>query len=130
MSLETDPKDFKLDANGDLDIGDDVSFVSGLDAVVQSTKLAMSLIRGELRSDLDAGIPYLERDNVPAEDAILGQKFDEARVLTIFREALLEVPDVTEIIELNVSLSATRTLTVSWRTRTVFGDTDLDTLEV
>jgi hypothetical protein len=120
-----------LDADGDLalDALGSPYLISGLAAVEQLCRIAMQTIRGEWFLDLDVGIPYLERDEVPASEALLGQKYDAIKTRTAFLEALIAVPGVFEVLELTVDFDgATRALTVAWRTRTVFGDTELDTL--
>jgi hypothetical protein len=89
----------------------------------------MSMIAGEWFLDLDAGVPYFERDGVPASKAIFGQKYDQAKALRAFRAALESTPGVVAITQLTVMFNAaSRALAVTWRATTTFGDTPIDTL--
>lgn len=127
--LSTDPIDLLLDANGDIVIGSDLSWAKGVPAVAQGIRIALQLFRGEWFLDLDEGVPYLERDGVTADEALLGQKFDEQRALTAFREAILRAPGVNSITALAIQFDhATRKMTATWSVRTEFGDTPPDSL--
>lgn len=131
--LETDPVCLKLDPiTGDLSITNGrTSFVSGLEAAVQGARSRMSLIKGEWFLNLDAGVPYFERDNVPARDALLGQPFDVIKVKAAMRAAILDTPAITDMLQLDVEFdAATRAVTVTWRAKTTFGDTPTDVLEM
>lgn len=130
--LEDDPNDLAVDADGDLDIVDgDAYFATGLAGVKQAAEYAVKLIKGEVFFDLDAGIPYVERDGVLASEAILGQKFNEPRARAAFVAALLDVTAVVAVPVLTFSFNSTdRILTVSFVVRTEFGDTDLSTLDI
>ena len=123
MSLETDPICLALEENGDVVIP--MRYLAGLDAVVQGVVTRLRMIRGELRWDLSIGVPYFERDGVPKEVAILGQKYDAAKVRAAIRDAVLDPPNVFESLSLSVAFdSSTRTVSVEWAARTFFGDTE------
>lgn len=123
--LEADRQDWLLDEDGDLDITDDLQFSTGLQGIQQACVLATSLQRGELRSNLDDGMPFFERDGIDPEDVIIGERFDEVKILNAYREALLDVDGVTEIVTLTAEQAEDRTVDVAWQTRTVFGDTEV-----
>lgn len=128
--LLTEPGALKLTADGDLDRSvNRVQFASGLDAVVQGVRMRMLLCKGEWFANLDVGVPYLERDGVPANEALLGQVFHEAKALAAFRRAILATPGVKDVVSLTALFDpATRNLSVTWRASTVFGETPADSL--
>lgn len=113
----TAPLTFKLDSTGDLDFDTSLgmSTLTGLEATVQSIKVACALFKGEWFWDLEAGVPYLQD--------ILGHAYDQQAVLAIFRRQILTVPNVLQIIEIgSVFDSANRTLTVTFEVSTEFGE--------
>lgn len=130
MPLSTDPIDFALDpATGDLVIP--ARFSRGLEAAVQQARICMLACRGEWFLDLDNGVPYLERDGVPAEEALLGQKFDANKATAMMRNALANASLIVEVISLNVTFDrAARAMTVRWEGRTSFGDLVSDDLDL
>lgn len=130
--LETDPVTIKTSAAGDIVIANGrTSLAAGLDAAVIGATTRMRLILGEWFLNLGVGVPWLERPGVSAARAILGQRYNAAKLRSEMRRAILRTPGITEITRLEVSFAAaTRTATVTWRARCVFGDTDLNTLEV
>jgi hypothetical protein len=128
--LENDPVDLLLDADNDIVVTDDLQFSRGLTAVAQGIRIRMQLFKGEWFLNLNAGIPYLERPGVTRDEALIGQKFNELRARAVFRKAILTTPGVLGIEKLDVKFNdATRKLSVTWVARTVFGDTDPDTLD-
>lgn len=123
MALATDPIDWKLDADGDLDVGTDLAFAAGLDAVAQGVRIILLTFKGEWFLDLDHGVPYMQE--------LLGYRFSPLKTQQAFRAAILTVPGVEEISSIEVSLSpATRALRVVWSVRTRFGDTPEEVTEV
>jgi hypothetical protein len=124
MPLINDPIDLLLDADGDLVVTDDLAFSRGLESVAQGVRIRVQRFRGEWFLDLNAGVPYLENDRVSESEALLGQRYNESKARTAFRDAILSAPGVRELTELSVTFDArTRRLTVSWRVTTEFGDT-------
>jgi hypothetical protein len=114
-----------LDADGDLVITSDLQWTYGIDAVVQSCRIALQMFQGEWFLDLDAGIPYW--------DQILGQKPDIAIAVARdeFRRELLSVSGVLEVVRLEVTFDGpSRALTVTWQVRTALGETPIDTLDL
>lgn len=133
MALLSDKIDIKLDAatNDIVLVDGDFVFTTGGEAVVQALRIALQTIRGEWFLDLEEGVPYYEGDTVTAEEALLGQVFDETKALSAFREAILAVPGVSDILSLGVAFDGTsRRMTVEFRVRTVFGDSDTETVAV
>lgn len=128
--LDTDPLDLLLDSSGDLVIENgDLGLVRGLDGIAQCIRVAVLLCRGEWFLNLDAGIPYFERDGVAPADAILGQIFDEAKTVRTFASEISRCPGVDVVTSVAASyLATTRQLQVSWVVRTVLGDTIADSL--
>jgi len=121
--LSTDRTDLLLDANDDLVVVDgDLAFASGTAGIAQAIRIAIEMFRGEWFLDLDAGVPWRQ--------SILGQKFDPTVARDAFREAILSVDGVADLIDLVVTFDgATRKLTVRWTVRAAFGDTVTDQLQ-
>lgn len=130
MPLSTDPIDIAIDpATGDIIIPPRPS--AGVAAAVQQARICLLACKGEWFLDLDNGVPYLERDGVTAQEALLGQRFDRNKTMAIFRTALARATLLTQIVSLEVSFDATtRVLAVSWSARTSFGDLVRDELEM
>lgn len=119
MTLETDPIDFLLsNEDEDLDIGEgsDLQLSTGIQAVLQALRERLKTFAGEWFLNLDHGVDYY--------GALLGQKFDPVVAQGAFRPVILEVPNVVELLSLNVAFDTpTRTLSVEFSVRTAFGDT-------
>jgi hypothetical protein len=128
--LESDPIDWELDTvTHDLVVTTDLSWTSGTAAVAQGCKIVLGMIEGEWFADLDEGVPYLERDGVPATRALLGQKFNPEKARAAMRPELLSVPGVTNINYLTPEFDGrTREMTVRFEVDTEFEDTVADTL--
>src|SRR5438045_2986215 len=106
--LSTDPIDLQLDtATGDLVVDSDCHWTSGVAGISQGIRIALQMFKGEWFLDLDEGIPYLERSGVPADQALIGQKFNQSRAVTMFRETILRAPGVNTITSLAVSFDHT-----------------------
>lgn len=123
MPLETDPRDLELDDENDLVIDTDLHWTTGIEAVVQGCRIALQMFQGEWFLDLDAGIPYW--------DQILAQKPDVAiaAATMAFNDALLAIDGVSSILLMDIQYdNNTRTLSVRWQVRCVFGDTPVDTI--
>lgn len=130
--LIDDPIDILLGEDGDIDLSSGgPQFSRGIDAVLQAIKIALQAVRGEWFADLEDGVPYFERDGVTADQALLGQQFDRGKAQAAFRDAILSAPGVGSIVSLVVTFeSVTRTLSVSFEVKTIFGDTVADSLNV
>lgn len=128
--LSTDPIDWYLDPTAhDLIIDTDLSWTTGVQAVVQGIKIALAMIKGEWFADLDEGVPYLERDGVESAEVLLGQKFNIERARAAMRPVILSVPGVKSLISLDPSFNRqTRVVTIRFVVDTVFGDTVTDLL--
>lgn len=134
--LSTDPVTLKLDANGNLDVAALATrglgaFDTGIAAVVTGVRTRILLIAGEWFLNIDAGVPWYERDGVDPATVILGSKYDEARIRPSVLRAILSTPGVVEVTALRIEFeTATRNVVVTWQARTRFGDTEPDTLTV
>lgn len=119
--LESDPQDVLMDDDGDIVLDEQgLHFVSGIPAVVQAARIRMGMFAAEWFLNLDIGIPYY--------DEIMFENYDEGTARAEFAAAILDVPAVTEILFLQLVLDSSRTLTVTWQARCVFGDTPTDTI--
>ncbi len=117
--LETDPVDIALDSNDDLDVN--FHLISGLEGVAQLCRIAVQTFMTEWFANLDEGVDWF--------GLILGKPFNENVVRAELRRVLLTVPNVTEVLAVLPAFnSSTRVLTIRWQTRTVWGDTPVDTL--
>ncbi len=130
--LETDPIDLLLGADGDLDItGGKLSFSRGIPGVVQGVRIRLGKFRGEWFRDRESGVPYLANDVVDASEAILGQRFDEAKARAALRTEILNAPGVEELLGLAVAFDgSTRDMKASFTVRTAFGDSALETVSL
>jgi hypothetical protein len=115
-SAASQARDLRLDDDGDLFIGSgDLAHVSGIDAIAQSLKIRLRLIRGEWFLDTAAGIPLFDQVLVknPRVNLLRG----------IYRDAILAAPGVHALPELKLDLdSARRTLTIRYRATTDLGE--------
>ena len=122
--LSTDRRDLLLNTTtGDLVIGTDLSWSTGLPAIAQACRIVMQMIAGEWFLDLDAGIPYWTD--------IFGQRSDLARKAARidFSSALRQVADVSDVIQMDVVfVGPPRQLQITWAVRSVFGNTSPDTI--
>lgn len=106
--------DLALDVNGDLVIGTDLSFTTGLQAVEQGIRLRVQMFLGEWFNDLTRGVPWFQE--------ILGHKFSSARIRQIFSSVIAEAPGVTSIQSLTADFNrGTRALTVTFSVLTTYG---------
>lgn len=132
--LSTDPVTLKLNADGHLDLVAMASAQpcdSGITAVVTGIRTRLRLIAGEWFLDLDAGVPWYERDGVDPSTVILGAKFDELRLRAPVLRSILSTPGVVEVLALSIKFDATtRAASITWQARCAFGDTPVDTLTV
>lgn len=129
--LSTDPVDWALDADGDLAFP--IVRTTGVDAAAQGLRVGLQIVRGELFYDLGRGFPYFEREGVAAAVAIMGQRFNPAKVRAAYRseigEILSELGIDGTILRLEVDFDgATREADVTFQVGTEFGDTPVDTL--
>lgn len=121
MPTIDEPQAYALTVDGDLEVP--LRFVTGVAAVAQAAMIRLKTFAGEWFQDLDRGVPMYED--------VLGQPFDETKVRAAFYNELIDTEHVITVTEFTLSFnSETRHLTVSWRLKTVFGDTEPDTLEL
>lgn len=121
--LANAPRDLLLDDDNDLVVGTDLAFSRGIQAVVQSIRIALQMFAGEWFLDLDAGIPYWQ--------AILGQKPAAAVAAAnlAFRNELTDTDGVLKVLKCAVTYDRdTRTMSIAWQVSTELGDTPPDTI--
>jgi hypothetical protein len=123
MPLHNDRLDFLLDSDNELVIDRDFAFASGQSGAAQVIRNEMEAFKGEWFLDLDDGTPWYQE--------ILGKKYNEVRISQVMRTRLLAISIVDSVIEMSSEWDgATRTMTVYWEVKTVFGDTVSDSLPV
>lgn len=135
VDIKVNPLTWDIPAQGNL------TMTSGVDAVVQGATIRLKMAAGEWFLNLAQGVPWIARPDgsVTQDQAILGSKFDRAKAIRAFRDQLLGnagagiagVPGIVALPVLDVAFDGpSRTLTVTWRASTAFGDTDLNTLPI
>lgn len=120
--LSTDGVCFALDENRNLIVP--LRRISGVPAVRQGIESRLSMFKREWFLDADAGVPWIEDENHPKEDYILGVAFDEGRARHFIRKAILATP-ATSAESLQISFvydGTTRTLDVEYNVNAVFDD--------
>lgn len=110
-------RDLKLDlTTGDLLINNyDMVVVDEIDQIAQSIHIKLRTYKGEFFADTSAGMDYF--------NLILIKNPDMDIVATTIKEQILSVEGVREIIEYSQDLNnALRTLTVTFKVDTIYGD--------
>lgn len=104
-------KDFLLSSEHDLLlVNNDLSFTDAQQLTVQKLKQTLLLFSGEWFLNNNVGLPYLEE--------IFGKNVSLSRIETIYIRAIQSIPEVVEIVTLNVNInSASRTLSVDFEVR-------------
>lgn len=130
MLLSTDGVDWKVDlATGDIVFP--LQRVSGAEGVRQRIHIKMRLIRGELFTDKDAGMPWFEGEGVDPNVIILGNPFNEELAKSESRKIINSIEGVGQIERLSATFNtATRKMRITFRVSTTFGDTIDDSVEV
>lgn len=115
MATDT-PRDFALNADGDLDVSmGDFTLTRGVEAIQQAIKIKLQFFQGEWFLDLTAGVPFYQ--------SVLVKNPSPSVLQSIFRKAILEVPGVLAVTSLNIVISrVTRALTVSFTATTDVGE--------
>ena len=117
---ETDPVDWKLDANNDLVIP--IEWTRGSPAIAQAIGIKIRAFKGDWFLDRSLGVPYLEGETVVEADAIIGSNFDSVKTEAIFRRLLLTTEGVAKIETLTATFSgSTRIMTISYQVWTIYG---------
>jgi hypothetical protein len=122
--LESDMTTILLDDDGDfvIDPQKGLVLIGGLTAVVQAVRYRLGLFLGEWFLNLDVGVPWYD---------LIGEQFDADRTRDAVAAAINDVPGILEVTELTVQYdNRSRTVTVTWAARTLFGDTPSVTLAV
>ena len=129
--LSTDPVGRLLTADGDRDLSAGRSqFAAGLVAFAQGANARIKLIKGELFVNRTLGVPYVENAYVTADEALIGQGFDEAKARRAFTTAIAATPGFGSLTSMVIAFDkTTRGMTVTWAARTAFGDAS-STVEV
>jgi hypothetical protein len=110
--LSTDRLDRKLDLNGDATINQSVS---GPEGVIQRIRIRIQIFLEEWSLNKEVGIPYFQK--------LLGHKFKRLTAVNAFRKEISKVQGVNQVLTLDVQFDGrTRSLTVTFNVRSVFGD--------
>jgi hypothetical protein len=96
-----------LGQTGDLDLtGHRMSLVTGEAAMEQQLKIRFRFVDGTWFLNEAEGLPYLEDILIKSPDLLL--------VESIFREAIESTPGITTVNTINVTVDATRKLTLTF----------------
>ena len=96
-----------LGQTGDLDLtGHRMSLVTGEAAMEQQLRIRLRFILGTWFLDEAQGLPYLSDILIKSPDLLL--------VESIFREAIESTPGITTVNTINVTVDATRKLTLTF----------------
>jgi len=121
--LETDPQDVELAADGDIRLDEHgLHFVSGLQAIEQAIRFRVLMFFGEWFLNKSIGVPWFEE--------LIGDASKrpgvENRARAALAAAILDVPGVVAILQLNVGVDrSTRKLTATCQVRAAYGDTGI-----
>lgn len=83
------------------------------DSVAQKLKIKCSTFKTEWFINTDNGIPYYQE--------IFGKVRNKQTIDLIFQRAILEEPDVVELVEFTSSIDNGRTYNIQFRVRTTLG---------
>lgn len=102
------PIDIELGTNDEVTLVDgDLVLTRGVAATAQQCSLALRSFKGEWVYDLDDGTPWFQD--------VLGQKYSEAQIRGVIRNALLGVDTVASVEKLELSFNrGTRNVTINW----------------
>ena len=84
--------------------------VNQADSVAQRLSIKLKTFKGEWFINTDTGIPYYQE--------IFGKVRNKQTIDAIFQKAILEEPDVLEIVEFSSSIDVGRTYSLIFRVRT------------
>lgn len=114
-------RNMKLGTDGDISFSaGQLQMVSGGDSIVQAVKIALQFFKGEWFLDPNKGVPYFQE--------ILGHKPTNNSLVTIFKNVILEVPGVLDVVSLILTPGrASRTMGVSFRISTDVGELEAST---
>lgn len=108
-------RNFLLNADGDMDVSSgNFAFARGLVAIQQSLKSRLQAVRGEWFLNVALGLPLFEE--------IIGKSPSLVAIRALYRTTIEETPGVKQLLELRLSLSAERVLTVAFKVNTDFGE--------
>lgn len=114
-SVDIAPRDFALDATGDLQVlNGDLVMNYGTEGIASDLRSRLQTFLGECFLDTSLGVPWFEK--------ILGKKTPSGELKSIFRQVILGTPGITAVETLDAAV-ANRTLTVVFRATAATGDT-------
>jgi hypothetical protein len=110
----TDPRDLRLDADGDLDLSTgDLRFTSGADAALQSVGINLHWHRGEWFLDESLGVPWFTEILVKNPNPVIVREY--------LREAIADGDYISAITKLKLEYDPrARSVSVDWTAETDF----------
>lgn len=120
--LSTDGVCFALDDDGQLIVP--LRRISGVPAVRQGIHCRLRMFKKEWFLDLDQGVPWIEDENRPNDDHILGAQFNIEKARFHIRRAILSTPATSpESLSINMEYDGTtRALSIEYNVTAVFDD--------
>ena len=110
-------RDLKLN-NSDIDLSTyGLQLIENEDFITQKLRIALRLFYGEWFLDITQGVTYYED--------ILVKNPDGARIEAVLKSTILGVIGVNELLSFDMTLSADRTLTVTFSVNTDVGELNL-----
>lgn len=98
--------DFKLDANGDLDISSGgFEIVKGVDAIAQEARIRSKQVQGDWYLDLNEGLPYFSRIFINGPN--------EADIYQIYAAEYLSIEGVLKVQKLQLQSPTPDSMTVA-----------------
>lgn len=108
-------RDFKSDADGEwVAESGDFATVSDGDAVPQGIRIRVGMFLGECYLDESIGVDYIDSVFVKNPDPLL--------IRSLFERAILDTPDVTNVVGAQLVKGANRAYSIAYTASTVYGD--------
>jgi len=107
--------DLQLDSSHDLNVADnDLVLIEDEDQVSQNVDIKLQFFKGEYPLDIKFGVPYFENVFVKSPDI--------PAISAIFKAAIMNVPDVNELMEFSLNYNASaRSVSLAFKANTTFG---------
>lgn len=111
-------RDFKLTEDGEWDVvNGDFTVVAGLAAVPQGVRIRVSFWKAECFLDESQGVEYV--------DVVYAKPTDPLRVRAEFERAIIETPDVTNVVGAQLVDQGDRDSSINYQYDTIYSEDTL-----